>query len=826
MKYKLSRIVQLLNLPGTFNAMDDTGIKWLAVDSRMIFDPAHTLFFALKGSHTNGHQFINELLNKGVKYFIVQEEFKIPINTSAVFLQVKQVLSALQTLVRYHRNQFHYPILAITGSNGKTTVKEWLVQLLGSEYFLVSTPKSYNSQIGVPLSVWEMNSKHELGIFEAGISQVNEMEKLEQIIQPDIGILTNIGSAHDAFFKNRYDKTSEKLKLFIHAKQLIISIDQVNYETAIADLKKINPDLNLVKWSYKDKSADVWIEIISKDKGSTQVIAHFRGKDYPLTLPFKEMALLENAGHCLTFVLFFCKTPENIFPLFESLSLSPLRLELKPAINRSTLIYDCYNSDLKSLALAMSFMNQQAGKQKRTLIFSDILQSGKEAESIYAEVIALMEEYHINRFIGLGKEIKSCRKLFNIKFDCSFFDNTEQLISALGKLKFDNECILIKGARAFKMETIGLQLESMAHNTVLEVNLSAMAYNLNWFRSKLNDGVQTMVMVKASAYGSGIREVSRLLEFHGIDYMGVAYADEGIMLRNEGVKTRIMVINSSYADFSHLLKYRLEPEMYSMNQLKRFIDFIPENEVFPIHLKLNTGMNRLGFDETELESALKLINASKDVRVSSILTHLAASENKSLDDFTQKQLDKFERMCSKISNALTYQPMKHVLNSGGIIRFPEYQYDMVRLGIGLYGIDPTGLHQNQLENLFSLRTTISQIRMLNKGECIGYSAKYIVPERTRIATLSIGYADGYPRALSQGKGKVLIKGQLYPIVGNICMDMCMIDLGLNDEINEGDRAILFGSDLTAMQLADWANTIPYDIFSGLSSRIRRIYFEE
>jgi len=825
MEYKLSRITKLINLTELDPAYD-CHIKWIAVDSRKIFDPAHTLFFALKGSHTDGHQFIRDLIKEGLKHFVVQADFNLPDTENIVFIKVNDVLEALQLLARKHREQFSYTVLGITGSNGKTTVKEWLIQLLGNNYNLVATPKSYNSQIGVPLSVWEMNHHHELGIFEAGISQKGEMKKLEKILHPGIGILTNLGPAHDAFFSDRIEKLEEKLKLFYHSRQLILCADQPYQRQIISILSKINPSIQIIEWSYLNRAADIWFEIKSKNRSETEIIAHYKSKEYAVKLTFTEAGLLENAGHCMAFVLLFEEHPEHILPLLESLSLSPLRLELKPAINQCSLIYDCYNSDLQSLGLALSFMNQQAGNQTRTLIFSDILQSGQSSEKLYSEVINRMLQYRIKRFIGIGEQIASCKHLFNKHFDCSFYDNTGQLLSSLSLLEFQNECILLKGARAFKMETIGLELESMSHSTVLEINLSAMAYNLNWFRSKLQEGVKTMVMLKAAAYGSGIGAVSRLLEFHGIDYMGVAYADEGLLLRKEGVKTPIMVMNSAYHDFSNLMKYRLEPEIYSLNQLKTFITLIPENAVLAVHLKLNTGMNRLGFDESDLQQAIKTIRKSGKIDIKSVLTHLAGSELKKLDEFTYRQLQQFEKMYALIADALSCQPMKQVLNTGGIIRFPAYQFDMVRLGIGLYGIDPTGICQDQLENLFSLRSIVAQIRSVEKGENIGYDAAYLCTESTRIATVSIGYADGYPRSLSNGNGRVLIKGKRYPVVGNICMDMCMVDIGSKDDIREGDRVSLFGSELTVIQLARWAGMIPYEMIAGLSSRIRRVYFEE
>ncbi len=825
MEYKLGRIAAVISSSG-FDPACDCRIKWIAVDSRKIFDPAHTLFFALKGSHTDGHSFIRELIKKGLKNFVVQADYHLSPSNGIAYVRVKNVLEALQLLGQKHRNLFSYPVLAITGSNGKTTIKEWLIQLLGNDYNLVATPKSYNSQIGVPLSVWGMNHHHELGIFEAGISQTGEMEKLEKILQPDIGILTNLGPAHDAFFSDRTEKLEEKLKLFYHTKQLILCADQLYKRQTISILSKINPSLQIIQWSYLDPAADIWYEIKSKDRSGSKIIAHFKGEEYAIKLPFTETELLENAGHCMAFVLLMDSHPLQILPLFKSLSLSPLRLELKSAINQCSLIYDCYNSDLQSLGLALGFMNQQAGNQSRTLIFSDILQSGQSSEKLYAEVIKLMLQYRIKRFIGIGHQIASCQHLFSKYFDCSFFEHTEQLLSSLSLLGFQNECILLKGARAFKMETIGLELESMSHSTVLEINLSAMAYNLNWFRSKLKEGVKTMVMLKAAAYGSGIGAVSRLLEFHGIDYIGVAYADEGLLLRQEGVKTPIMVMNSAYHDFSNLLKYRLEPQIYSLNQLKTFITLIPQAEILPVHLKINTGMNRLGFDESDLQAAIETIQASGKIEIKSILTHLAGSEVKELDAFTKRQLQRFEKMYAFISEALSCHPMKQVLNTGGIIRFSDYQFDMVRLGIGLYGVDPTGICQDQLENLFSLRSIVAQIRSVEKGESIGYSASYYCTKRTRIATLSIGYADGYPRSLSNGKGRVLIKGKLYPVVGNICMDMCMVDIGTEDYIREGDRVNLFGSELTVIQLARWAGIIPYEMIAGLSSRIRRVYYEE
>jgi len=826
--YTISEIAKIID---SDHPLADPGqvIDTLAIDSRRLIREKGVLFIALKGAQHDGHAFVPELARQGISNFLITRLPDEPLG-EVNYLVVSDTLAALQQLAAYHRQQFGYPVVAVTGSNGKTTVKEWIVQMLAGLKPVVSSPKSYNSQVGVPLSVWAMDQRHQVAVFEAGISQPGEMEKLEKILQPDIGIITNLGPAHDEGFNSSGEKLQEKLKLFTRSRILIYCADDPVLRSGICELKSRNPSLELFSWSVKSSLVTLPVEI-KPLPGETY--AHFRWheKDYSIMLPFTEQAMVSNALQVLSVLLALDIPPDRFVHRFRELRTLPLRLELKKTPDNSLLIYDCYNSDLQSLRLALEFMHQQAGSLDRTVILSDMLQTGRDRKELYKQVAGLLEQFRVSRLIGVGPEISSERSAFAFVKDekKQFFPDTEALMKALPELEFQNECILLKGARAYAFEKLGKKLEQKTHTTVLEINLNALVNNLSVYRRQLRPGTRLMVMVKAASYGSGIDEIARTLQYHQVDYYGVAYADEGILLRKAGVSAPVFVMNATAADFDNLISWNMEPEIYSLQQLNDFTSLLKERGRqgrLRVHLKLNTGMNRLGLDKNQVVEAINRILGQPALEVVGVLTHMAASEDPSQDDFTRKQVQLFVDSSEKITRLLQTQPLRHVLNSGGIARFPEWQFDMVRLGIGLYGYDPSGVLQKQLQPLFTLKTRIAQIRNLRPGDSVGYSRAFQAEKPVRMAVIGLGYADGIPRSLSQGKGKVWINGKLCPVIGNVCMDMTMIDISRANEAKEGDEVIIFGRELPVEQVARWAGTIPYEILSSLSQRIRRVYFED
>ncbi|HEY4800951.1 MAG TPA: bifunctional UDP-N-acetylmuramoyl-tripeptide:D-alanyl-D-alanine ligase/alanine racemase [Bacteroidia bacterium] len=806
-------------------------IRQLLIDSRSLASPETSLFFALKGERHDGHKFLADAYQKRVRNFVVSElPASIATLAGANFILVKDTLSALQHLAANHRKKFNIPIIGITGSNGKTIVKEWLFNLLEEDKNVVRSPKSYNSQVGVPLSVWLTGEEHDLAIFEAGISKTGEMGKLEPIVSPTIGLITNIGQAHDENFSESRSKIREKLKLFIHSNTLIYCRDHAELnEEIISDpvLKKIN----LFSWSRKSK-ANLQIGKITKDAKETELQAVFNNDFLRIKIPFTDEASIENAIHCWAVMLLLGYSNKIIAERMAHLSPVAMRLELKEGVNNCSVINDSYNSDLGSLAIALDFLNQQKQHPKRTLILSDIFQSGKNENELYAEVAHLVKEKGVGKLIGIGEAIT--RQADQFDAEKSFFKTTDEFLSHFNWNNFSNETILLKGARVFGFERISQALQQKAHETVLEINLNSLVHNLNYYRSKLAPGTKTMAMVKAFSYGSGGFEIANVLQYHHVDYLAVAYADEGIELRNAGITLPIMVMNPEEPSYDAMIKHHLEPEIFSFRVLKLFEDAVKrhlttntkgEASKYPIHLKLDTGMHRLGFEEKEVNELAVRIGNSKMLEVRSVFSHLAGSDEEALNDFTLQQIKKFGEMSEVIRSHFNYPVLRHILNSAGIVRFPGAQFEMVRLGIGLYGIGVDDTEQAQLKNVSTLKTTISQIKNISAGESVGYGRKFIAKNDMRIATVPIGYADGLSRRLSNGKGRMLINGKAAPIAGNVCMDMCMLDIS---EINcaEGDEVLVFGEHYPIQLLAKDMDTIPYEVFTGISRRVKRVYFHE
>jgi len=827
MNHTISTISSIINASTNGNGKTNTVIKNLLIDSRKLSNAETSLFFAIKGERHDGHAYLIDLYEKGVRNFVVSS---LPQNNTlfndSCFLLVKDTLRALQELCAFHRKQFNIPVIGITGSNGKTIVKEWLYQLMREDKNIVRSPKSFNSQVGVPLSVWQMREENNLGIFEAGISQTQEMNLLEKIIQPTIGIITNIGQAHDENFENQKQKVDEKLKLFVNSEVLIYCKDYLLVHNEIT-VNKAFRELKVFSWSRRQR-ADLLIGRITKSAADTKIQGVYKNDFIHITIPFMDEASIENAIHCWTMLLYLGYENQVITDRMRFLSPIAMRLELKEGINNCSIINDSYNSDLGSLAIALDFLNQQKQHPKKTLILSDILQSGRNEETLYKEVAELIHKKGISRLIGIGEGISNQTKQFDV--EKIFYKSTDDFLKQFNNSFFRDETILLKGARAFGFEAISKIIQQKAHETVLEINLNAIVHNLNYFRSKIKSDTKIMAMVKAFSYGSGSFEIANILQFHRVDFLAVAYADEGIELRKAGITMPIMVMNPEEQSYDAMIQYNLEPEIYSFRVLNLFEETLKRSEhdftqPIPIHIKLDTGMHRLGFDEEEVNELIVRIKNNKRLKIKSIFSHLAAADEAEHDDFTWQQIKKLSEMTEKIKVHFTYPIMKHILNSAGITHFPDAQFDMVRLGIGLYGIGANASEQALLQNVSTLKTSISQIKNIPANETIGYSRKGIATRDIQIATVPIGYADGLSRKLSGGKGKMIVKGKQATIIGNVCMDMCMIDI-TDINANENDEVIVFGEAYPITEVAKDVGTIPYEILTNVSRRVKRVYYQE
>ena len=801
----------------TFAGNPKATIRTLVTDSRKITDTQQALFFALKGRR-DGHLFIEDSYKIGIRNFVISDpEFERSSYPDANFFLVQDTLRALQDLAGHHRRKFKYPVIGITGSNGKTIVKEWLYQLLAPENNIVRSPKSYNSQIGVPLSVWEMNEENDLAIFEAGVSKTGEMGSLAKVIKPTIGILTNIGEAHSEGFETLNEKIAEKLKLFEGVDLFIYSCKYLD------DYPEELPGKNKFSWCYRDKAdLEVFDDEVLEDKFQF-LRARYNGVDVQAVIPFTDQASVENGIICWATLLALGYEPEEADKRLEKLLPVNMRLELKTGINNCSIIDDSYSLDLSSLAIALDFLKQQNQHLRRTLILSDIPGTNGNRSAVYDKVSKLLENKDVDRIIGVGNQICD----FNFPVETVFFETTDNLLENIQSLKLFNETILLKGGRTFEFERISKVLTQKVHETVLEINLTAIEHNLNYYKSQLKPGVKLMAMVKAFSYGSGSFEIANLLEFNKVEYLAVAYADEGVALRTAGTTLPIMVMSPDVMAFDTIIENNLEPEIYSFRIFEEFMDVLNRKnlENYPIHIKLDTGMHRLGFMEPEIEKLLELLEGNKAVKVQSIFSHLAAGDEPEHDEFTKTQVQLFDQLSSGISSALGYSVIRHISNTSAINRWPDSQFDMVRLGIGLYGIDSSYTDRSPLQTVTSLKTSISQIKEIPVGDTVGYSRAGKMPEGGKIATVKIGYADGYNRALGNGVGKMLIKGQSAATIGKICMDMCMLDVtGL--DVSEGDEVIVFNEQIKVENIARSINTIPYEVLTGISQRVKRVYYYE
>lgn len=824
MRYSAIDIEQILDsnnfiISKSFIKYPESIIEHILTDSRQLSYINSTLFVALETNTGSGHKFVEQLYNQGVKNFLISIWDKKYESFDANFFLVDDTLKALQALAMYHRDHFkdkkelfNFPIIGVTGSNGKTIVKEWLYQLLKDKYNTCRSPKSYNSQIGVPLSILNLNENHNLGIFEAGISQTNEMERLAMMIKPKIGIITNIGNAHQAGFKSIEEKIEEKAKLFYCTDTVICP-----YKYGIDKYfeKKLT---QLITWGINTPQAVINVEKEVVDT-NTIIRFNFNNRNYTYNIPFTDDASIENATNAIICCVFLSISDLKT----ESLEPVAMRLELKQGINNCTLINDSYNSDLAGLSIALDFLNSQSKNTglSKTLILSEIIQTGTDDKSLYTAVADLIKEKGINRFIGIG-EIKNYKNLF--PSDSTFYDRTIDLINA--QPTFINEIILIKGARKFEFEKITNYLSSKSHETIMEVNLSALVDNFKHLRSFLNQDTKAVAMIKADAYGCGALAVGQTLSHYNCDYFGVAVADEGVELRKAGIKTPVIIMNPEFSTFESMIKYRLEPEIYSFKLLKSFAEYTENEGIrnFPIHLKIDTGMHRLGFEQKDIPLLVEFFKNNKSLKVESAFSHLAAAEDANEDNFTKNQIQTFQYITEELQNKLNIKFLRHILNTSGIQRLPEYQMDMVRMGIGLYGI---GIDENSpIRPVATLKTRILQIKELDEDQTVGYNRKGKLNRKSKIAAIPIGYADGLSRAFGNGNGYVIVKGRKAPFVGNICMDVCMIDITDIPNVNEADMVTIFGVEPSISELARKTNTIPYEILTSISKRVKRIYYQE
>ncbi|MEP6514214.1 MAG: bifunctional UDP-N-acetylmuramoyl-tripeptide:D-alanyl-D-alanine ligase/alanine racemase [Parafilimonas sp.] len=819
--YTIEHIANILK--GDFRLVKkDALISQLLTDSRRIVFPETTLFFAIVTPHRDAHSFINEVYERGVKNFITGKDFDASAFTEANFIFVENTLAALQKIAEYHRLQYSYPVIGITGSNGKTIVKEWLYQLLSPNYNIVRSPRSYNSQIGVPLSIWQMNDSNTLAIIEAGISQPYEMKKLENVIKPTIGVLTNIGNAHDENFTSEKQKAEEKCILFKWCDTVIVNGDT---EWLMDSLKK-QTNAALLRWGKNDANNLIIIAQEKKDK-ATHLMLRYENTVFDLIIPFTDEASVQNAITC-TCVLLYLKTPVEIIQngmlLLQAID---MRLQLIPGVNNCALINDSYSFDIASFSVALDFVKQQNQFNQKTIILSDV--PGADNKGTYAEIIFMLKARDIQRVIVIGEHWNTYYPFLQDAIQSvEYFQSTESFLYQFSTNHFKNELILLKGARRFGFENIAVVLQQKVHQTVMEINLSAMIHNLNEYREILNPGVRIMAMVKASGYGSGSAEIANALQFHKADYLAVAYADEGVELRKANIRLPIMVMSIDEDAFEAVIQYNLEPEIYSVYICKSFDAFLDKQGMlqYPIHIKLDTGMHRLGFDITEINELIDLLRNNNRMVVKSVFSHLAAGEDAKEDAFTLLQAEKFMEACHQLEEALSYSFIKHLSNSAATFRKPQFQFDMVRLGIGLYGIDSSNEHKLPLQPVVTLKTTIAQSRKVKAGDTVGYNRRGKLPEDSVIATLRIGYADGLKRCLGNGIGNVFINGKIAPVIGAIAMDMTMVDVTNIPDVKEGDEAEIFGSNIAVEELARNCDTIAYEILTGISQRVKRVYVEE
>lgn len=809
--YSLDTICRIIG--GKLFGEGGSTISHLIYDSRRVQQPEASLFFALQTSHGDGHLFVHHAYKKGVRNFIVSKEIELP---DTEFILVDDTLQAFQALAAFHRKQFHYPVIGITGSNGKTILKEWLNHLLETDYRIVRSPKSYNSQIGVPLSVWQMEEQHNLAIFEAGISQPAEMQQLAAIIQPTIGVITNLGDAHSEGFESKEQKLAEKLRLFADAETVIGPAE------LLASCKA-----KTFTWSNK-AAATLSVTSIEHGKDETVINAVFDRQHLSLRIPFSDDASIQNAITCWCVLLHLGKDQEAIQQRFTELHGIDMRLQLNHGINHCLVINDSYSADTTSLKIALDFLAQQSAGLKRTVILSDFFESGKEESALYGEIAQLLQHYGIQKIVAIGESIKALEQLRLGETDLQLYETTEDFIQRFKSSDYVNEIVLIKGARKAGFERIASLFEQKLHGTVLQINLSSLTHNLKEYQKLLQPSTKIMAMVKAFSYGSGGAEIASVLQFNNVAYLGVAYADEGVELVKAGIQLPIMVMNAEPSSFATIVEHELQPVIYSSGLLHQFELYIKQQGLvaYPVHLEIETGMNRLGFAVDEIATVAQHFSSNPYLRIQSVFSHLAASEDAMHDNYTQAQAERFLKAVDTITLSVDYPFLKHISNSAAIVRHPKLQLDMVRLGIGLYGVEPDAEDKLELQPVATLRSTVAQIKQVKAGESISYNRRGVVNRDSKIATVRIGYADGYSRRFGNGVGKMLVRGKAAPVIGTVCMDMTMLDVTDIEDVKEGDDVIVFGPALPVQEVAGLIQTIPYEIMTSVSQRVKRVYYYE
>ena len=823
MKYSIEKVTTLIGARRYGNS--EGQVSWLLTDSRSLCFPEETLFFALKTQRNDGHRYIQDLYNRGVRQFVVEQvpEHYETLYPEANFLRVPHTLAALQRLAERHRDEFDLPIVGITGSNGKTMVKEWLYQLLLPSQRIVRSPRSYNSQIGVPLSVWLLNEQTEVGIFEAGISQPGEMMALRDIIQPTIGVLTTLGAAHQENFRSMEEKCMEKLELMHDTEAMVYCSDN---DIVSRCIRRMNYKGEKISWSTCDEQASLFVKSTkpSKTSLSTTITYIWKEEENTFEIPFIDEASIENSVTCAAVALKLGLTPGELADRMPKLEPVAMRLEVKEGQRGCILINDSYNSDINSLDIALDFMSRREGKN-RTLILSDIFQTGVSASELYAQVSDLATKRGITKFIGIGPELTAQADKIQIA-DKQFFADANHFLSSEAFATLRDELILLKGARPFGFDLITEQLEQKVHETILEVNLNAVVENLNYYRSFMKPETKMVCMIKADAYGAGAVEIAKTLQDHRVDYLAVAVADEGVTLRKAGITANIMIMNPEMTAFKTMFDYDLEPEVYSFRLLDALIKAARKEGItgWPVHIKLDTGMHRLGFDpEQDMDELIDRLTHQQAVIPRSVFSHFVGSDSDDFDNFSTLQFKRFEMGSKKLQDAFSHKILRHMDNSAGIEHFPDRQMDMCRLGLGLYGVDPRD--NRILHTVSTLKTTILQMRQVPKTDTVGYSRKGKLTRDSVIAAIPIGYADGLNRHLGNRNCYCLVNGQKAEYVGNICMDVALIDV-TDIPCVEGDQVEIFGENLPVTVLSDVLQTIPYEVLTGISNRVKRVYFQD
>lgn len=816
-KWSLINLVDIVD--GKFYGKELNSFSRIITDSRNIIRCDDLLFIAVKGINHDGHRFIKDLYSAGVRSFIVSDNIDFSKYPEASFLLVENSIKALQNLAGYKRSLYKNTVIAITGSNGKTIVKEWMYHILSPYYKITRSPKSYNSQIGVPLSLWLIDDESDFAIIEAGISMPGEMAALESVIKPDIAIVTNIGQAHLANFESVEQLTIEKANLLKNAKTAIVDKDN----EMLFDVVSKFPKVNVLSFSAKSDS-NIFVQEILNIGDYTAIAIVFNNKTYNILIPFTDSGSIQNAVTCFCLIAALNTGREDMFVnRFDTLPGIKMRLETLDGVHNSIIINDSYNSNINSLIIALDYLNQKKAGKETMLIMSDILQSIENEEDLCLSISKILKEKKVNYFIGIGQSLKRNKDIFPA--GSQFYSSTEEFLEKSALYTFYDKAVLLKGARDFKFEKITNRLQYKNHLSVVETDLNLMRQNLNYFKSCAGSNTKMMVMVKAFSYGSGYREVAGFLQHNRVDYLAVAFTDEGIELRNYGIETPVMVMNPNINSLRSMIEYRLEPEVYSLSLLKELVRElnVSNAEDFPVHIKLDTGMHRLGLNENDLKEMCSLIKKSGKIKIVSVFTHLSGSDSETFDSFTHQQAAEFNQMYSSICEIIGYKPDRHILNSSGILRFPEYKFEMVRLGIGLYGLMPD--HYKELIPVSVFKSEISQIHKVNKGETVSYNRSGKLEKDSVIATVPVGYADGFDRRLGNGNWHFIINGKKARVIGDVCMDMCMADI-TGIDANEGDEVIIFGPANPVLKMASVLKTIPYEIITGISQRVKRVYFEE